>query len=312
VDTEQANRLEKGSGPMTMTKKRRSPQHIQHPIELLRSPAMRVLSRAGHKILMCIESELCRHGGKDNGQLPVTYEAFVEFGIERHLAAKALREVDALGLSRITKRGRAGNAEHRSPNLHLLTYLPTNDQPATNEWKAIETMDEAREIAKKARQNKPAKRHRRRPIFSGGFSQSPVRKTTTENSDFQCVKPPLENPNSQCAKPPLLSRYLASDLASAAESEGSEAGSAGPESLDDIELRNARTEAEKLQPADLHNERVAATSDAAEQSSVAAKPVHPPKRRWTIAQLVAEYGDDALAIAASIADGCFDGVLVDE
>jgi hypothetical protein len=65
--------------------------------EMLESPAYRVLSQSAHRVLSRIELELCHHGGNDNGQLPVTFENFVEYGIDRASVAPALREGEALG-----------------------------------------------------------------------------------------------------------------------------------------------------------------------------------------------------------------------
>jgi hypothetical protein len=112
-----------------------SGQWCSRPREMLESAAYRVMSRAGHQVLSRIELELRYHGGKENGHLPVTFENFVDYGIERGGIAPALREVEALGFIEITHHGRGGNAEHRSPNLFRLTYEPTKNADPTNEWK---------------------------------------------------------------------------------------------------------------------------------------------------------------------------------
>jgi hypothetical protein len=56
-------------------------------IAMLESPAYAVLSLSGRRILDRVEIELAHHGGNDNGRLPVTYEQFTEYGIERHSIA---------------------------------------------------------------------------------------------------------------------------------------------------------------------------------------------------------------------------------
>jgi hypothetical protein len=148
LDTQPADRVGESKERMM------GEQHIRHTAELIRSPVMRALGHTAHKILMCIESELCHHGGKDNGRLPVTHEDFKKFGIYRHGINPGLREVEALGLMRITEHGRGGNAEYRRSKLVGLTYLPSGNNreiPATNEWKAIATFEEAKAIARKAR-----------------------------------------------------------------------------------------------------------------------------------------------------------------
>jgi hypothetical protein len=132
-------------------------QFAARRIEMLESPAYRVLSRSGHMIISRVEIELAAHGGNDNGRLPVTTEDFVEYGMHRTSVAPAIREADALGLIRVTERGRAGNAEHRSPNLFYLTYAHHRDSrkhPPTDEWRSIQTLQEANQIACAARANK--------------------------------------------------------------------------------------------------------------------------------------------------------------
>jgi hypothetical protein len=106
-----------------------------------------------------VEVELGHHGGADNGRLPVTFENFVDYGMDRHMIARAIRECVALGFLRITQAGRAGNAEFRQPNMFRLTYIHAGAEPPTHEWRKIETMQEARRLAKAAREahSKPCK-----------------------------------------------------------------------------------------------------------------------------------------------------------
>ncbi len=120
-------------------------------IELLVSPAYRVMSLSAHRFLDRLEIEHAHHGGRDNGNLPVTYGDFVKYGIERHSIAPAQREVEALGFAQVTERGRAGNAEYRTPNKFRLTYRPTDSAGPTDEWRRIKTIEEAKAIALVAR-----------------------------------------------------------------------------------------------------------------------------------------------------------------
>jgi hypothetical protein len=48
-------------------------------IEMIESPAYRVLSLSGHRVVARIRLELARHGGNDNGKLPVTFDDFHEY-----------------------------------------------------------------------------------------------------------------------------------------------------------------------------------------------------------------------------------------
>ena len=75
---------------------------VSRPVELIASPAMRVLSRAAHLTLLRIELELRSHAGRTNGRLIVTKQQFIEFGIHQDSIAPALRELDALGIIIIT------------------------------------------------------------------------------------------------------------------------------------------------------------------------------------------------------------------
>jgi hypothetical protein len=121
-------------------------------IEMLESAAFRVLSQSAHRVLNRVEIELAHHGGKDNGRLPVTYDNFMDYGIDRHSIRPAIDELVALGFLEITERGRAGNAEFRRPAKYRLTYKDAYDRPMTHEWKGIQTIEDALVRAKQARQ----------------------------------------------------------------------------------------------------------------------------------------------------------------
>lgn len=120
-------------------------------IEMQESPAYRVLSQSGHRVLDRLEIEIGRHGGNDNGKLPTTFDQFEGYGIHRHAIAPAVREVVALGFVEITQEGRAGNAEWRRPNFFRLTYRHTEKAEPTDDWRKIETMEAAELIARTAR-----------------------------------------------------------------------------------------------------------------------------------------------------------------
>jgi hypothetical protein len=57
----------------------------------------------------------------------------------------------------VTERGRGGNAEHRKPNLFLLTFAHGRESrasPPSHDWRRIETIEQAEQIAAAARANK--------------------------------------------------------------------------------------------------------------------------------------------------------------
>ena len=146
-------------------------QFAPHTIEMIKSPAWCVLSLSARRVLDRIEIEHADHGGYDNGRLPVTYDDFERYGIHRHSIAAAIRETVALGFTEITERGRAGNAEFRSPHKFRLTYLPVRRAPPTHEWQRIKTVEEAKALARAARREVPQKtknQWRKTPNLSGG------------------------------------------------------------------------------------------------------------------------------------------------
>src|SRR4051794_21230259 len=65
----------------SIMKKFGKPQFLLHYRELLESPAWLGLSPRALKVLGRLELEHLRHGGQDNGKLPVIYDDFQALGI---------------------------------------------------------------------------------------------------------------------------------------------------------------------------------------------------------------------------------------
>jgi hypothetical protein len=130
-------------------------QFAPRRIDMLRSPAYCALSLSARRILDRIEIELADHSGSDNGKLPITFNDFEKYGLDRHSIGPAIRELVALGFIEITEPGRAGNAEHRKPNLFRLTYRASADVrgDGTHEWMKISEEDAAH-LARLARSPK--------------------------------------------------------------------------------------------------------------------------------------------------------------
>jgi hypothetical protein len=130
---------------------------IARPLAMLESPAFQVLSSVEHRLLARLEIEYLRHAGKENGQLVVTYDQFEERGIKRDDIAPGLRALRELGFVEITQYGRGG--PFKTPNRYRLTYQNMVGNgvyaEATNEWRLIKTLDEAKTIAKTARRGRP-------------------------------------------------------------------------------------------------------------------------------------------------------------
>jgi hypothetical protein len=165
---------------MSSHRKRRTTiggQFAPRLIEMLESPAYRALSKSAHRILARLEIEMAHHGGKDNGRLPVTFEDFQNYGIDRHAIAPAIRECESLGFVEITEHGRAGNAEFRSPNKFRLTYRDTeNTQQPTHDWRRVKTVEDARNLAYEARRRVSKKQN-----SNGGKRHLSVGKSHPEN-----------------------------------------------------------------------------------------------------------------------------------
>ena len=141
-------------------------------IDMLESPAYRALSLSALRILARLQIELARHGGKDNGRLPVTFENFRQYGIDGHSIAPALRLLTALGFIEITEIGRAGNAEWRKPSRYRITFRDAaGGYNGTDEWRKVDE-EQARVIVQALRQ-----RTRKKSKSSGEISPMSVGKS---------------------------------------------------------------------------------------------------------------------------------------
>jgi hypothetical protein len=147
---------------MTKRKRKIVGQFAYHLRELIEAPAWRVLSLTARRLLDRIEIEYLRHGGQDNGKLPVTFDDFEEYGLHRHAIAPAMRECIALGLLVITQHGSAGNAEHCAPHLFRLPYLL--ESTADQKWRQIKTIEEAKAIAREAAGNRGRRGKNKTPV----------------------------------------------------------------------------------------------------------------------------------------------------
>src|SRR5262249_15630621 len=136
-----------------------SGQFAPRLIEMLESPAWRVLSLSARKVINRIEIELAYKGGNESGRVRVTKRDFMDYGVSDRLVAPAIREAEALGFIRVTERGRGGNSEYRQPNLFFLTFAHCRTgraEPPTHDWRKIKTIGEAEAIAAAARAEKNA------------------------------------------------------------------------------------------------------------------------------------------------------------
>jgi hypothetical protein len=140
-----SSKLRRGGIAGQKRKNKISGQFVYYTREMIESPAYRVLSLQGRKVMRRLELEHMAHGGQDNGKLPCRYHDFINYGCRRHGLSAALIEVEALGFVETMSRGtRAyGNVPGKASTFRL-TYLHTQDGPSTNEWKKLSSIEEAR------------------------------------------------------------------------------------------------------------------------------------------------------------------------
>jgi DNA-binding transcriptional MocR family regulator len=133
-----------------------SGQWSARQIDMQRSFAWRVLSRAAHQCLSRIEIELADHGGNDIEELPVTFDDFEAYGVHRSAIVPALAELEALGFIDVTARGVAARAaDNRRPNKFRLLTRPWEKIGGTNRprWERFKTWQEAEATADEARRS---------------------------------------------------------------------------------------------------------------------------------------------------------------
>lgn len=155
-------------------------------VEMLESPAYRVLSRAAHLVLSRIEIENVQHAGQTNGDLAVTHRDFVKYGVSHNQIGPALRELEALGFIVVTERGVAGNADEKAPNKFRLTYRGSNGPHAvmgdgSHEWRRCKTMKEAKAMAKMARDATPQRAWRVQRQSKAQFYMRPKTENQSRN-----------------------------------------------------------------------------------------------------------------------------------
>jgi hypothetical protein len=146
----------------------RPPEHSSwawFTAEMLDSPAWRTLPGNAMKIVFRIVLEHLKHGGVDNGGLPVTYLDFVKFGVRRNSIREAIEIAISLGWIDRTSVGEVPwHGDVRKPSTYGLTWLPQyNGAPASNRWIKIDTQVDAKNAVKRAKAT--VVQHRKLPAF---------------------------------------------------------------------------------------------------------------------------------------------------
>jgi hypothetical protein len=143
---------------------------IPRPLVLLNSQVWRSLGIYERRFLDALEVEHCRHAGKENGNLVLTYEQGAERGIEREYFLRTADRLVDLKLIEVTHKGQYCQAARKDPNTYRLTYLkhklesasgaPTYVQ-AQHDWIDVELaiLDGRRSAAKK--QHRPPPKRKR-------------------------------------------------------------------------------------------------------------------------------------------------------
>jgi hypothetical protein len=162
--------------------------NLSWPTAMFASPAWSVLTLNERRVLDRVAIQLATDGGPD---LVIRFSDFAAYGIERHCIAPAIRTVVALGFLQIT-----GKSEFHS------TYLVAADfAKPSHDWKAIKTLDQAKQIAVAARQNRnpvresppprPASVRESPPRRPSSVRESPPPSEPVEDDDETIVRRPL-------------------------------------------------------------------------------------------------------------------------
>jgi hypothetical protein len=147
---------------------------------MLASPAWRALPGNAMKIVMRIALEHLRHGGVENGLLPVTYQDFAKWRVrknsvrEAQLVAIHLGFIDRTGIGEVPWHG-----DIRRPSTFALTWLPRYDgAPPSNRWASIKTDLDAKAAVRYAKAELVRLRSLP-PFFNRQVNQNPTPKDAT-------------------------------------------------------------------------------------------------------------------------------------
>jgi hypothetical protein len=150
---------------MTSRRHRRRPNSIggqfaAHLIDMIESPAWRALSLSARRCLERIEIEMAHHGGRSNGELPVTNRDFRAYGVPTAMIKPALAELVALGFITMTPGHASLSPDYgRAARFRLLFRTGIDGPPEEHRWKRFKTDVEAKLAAKAARASAMRKRH---------------------------------------------------------------------------------------------------------------------------------------------------------
>lgn len=146
---------------------------VSHSLTMRRSEAWRALPDNARRLLDRLELEHMEHGGAENGFLKCTYTAFAAAGIRRPSIALAIRQCEALGFVRVTKRGGRSISDNRWPSEYFVTYLNGRGRSLerSDDWKRISTKEDANRALLRAA---GTKNYSTQPVDEDGLRQHPA------------------------------------------------------------------------------------------------------------------------------------------
>jgi hypothetical protein len=168
--------------------------------EMLESLSWRALNLASRRVVERVIIEHLKHGGTQNGDLPVTFADFQESGVPRCLIKASIELAVALGWIDVVERGVRGYGPARRPTRYGLTWLPRADwTAASNRWRlqTWESIEKALVAFETARRRANGKRN---------FPRLP---RPNRKAEFRLPRPNRKIQNTGEALPPpseLLSR----------------------------------------------------------------------------------------------------------
>jgi hypothetical protein len=193
--------------------------------EMLESPAWRALTGNAMKVVLRIALEHLKHGGVENGLLPVTYHDFVRWGVRRNAIREAIVVAINLGWIDKTSTGEVPwHGDIRRPSTFALTWLPRhNGALASRRWIRIKSDADAKEAIRAAKAEL-AQARRRPAFFNRQKKQTPTPHNVTwpgDDHDTCSGRDPLsgeskshESPSNDCGTPFYISARSPPQLSS--------------------------------------------------------------------------------------------------
>ena len=174
------------------------------PYVLLESHAWIAISAPARHVFLRLVIEYGKHKGGENGALPCTFKDFEDYGVGGNQIARSIRELVAVGLIEVARKGVAGNADHRRAALYRITcFAQARDgsKDGTHDYERVKSAEEAEALVAAARNNVNA-----RDIANGHKSVSAKKQKPALQSGGEIAHFPPSNRRGQA--PPSNRRAL--------------------------------------------------------------------------------------------------------